>query len=208
MSHYFSKHQRGFTLAELAVSIGIVFVILTVVVFNQSAYTDASALSNLADQIASTVSQAQAYGVAVRELNPGSANFSIAYGLSLSLLDPSYTTSYLFFADRNGNKAYDGTWACATGDANECLEKTAMLRGNYLDSICIIQSSGNEQCNSAKRTDITFLRPSLEAQLTVFNNGGQSYDPGNMRGVRMVLKSPKGLVRSVAVYENGQISVQ
>src|SRR3989344_9205535 len=107
MSHY-SRNNHGFTLMELLVSIAIVSVILTVVVSSQSTYNDEAVLVNLADEISSTVSQAQAYGTGVREFSPASGEFSASFGLTFSLLASGSNKAYLSFADRNGNKVYDG----------------------------------------------------------------------------------------------------
>lgn len=199
---------KGFTLTELIVSLGIVMAILAGVVFNQSTYLDGAALSNLVQELSSTITQAQAYGIAVRELSPGSEDFSASYGITLSILSSGSPTAYLFFADRNGNNFYDGEWACPLGGVSECLEKVNITRGNYIDSVCAIRSVGADQCNNISRIDISFIRPNTEAKLIFFNNSGALYNPPNMIGAKVVIKSPAGLERSVSVYQSGQISVQ
>ena len=213
MLHCFKKERtrseaKGFTIVELLVCLGIVGVLLSVILSNQSKYTEGAALSALADEIGLTLSQAQAYGIAVRELTPGSSDFTASYGLTMSLLGSGSPTSYLFFADRNGNKIYDGTWACPIGGASECREKVSMNRGNYISAICVVRTSGSDQCKIASRVDINFTRPSIEANITLFNPAGQVFDPGNVKGVRIELSSLSGLLRSVTIYETGQISVQ
>ena len=193
----------------MLVVLAIMGVVLTTILLNQSNYTEKAALTNVADNISSTISQAQAYGIAVKERTPGSSDFSSAYGLSLSILDPSYTTSYLFFVDRNANGAYDGDWTCATGGTAECLEKTVMSQGVKLSSICTIPLNGNANCSAPKRVDITYLRPNPKARLAFYNSSGTTYDPGtNVVGARFNFTSQSGLTRSVWVYQSGQISVQ
>jgi len=202
MSHYF-RNNSGFTLIELLVSIGIISTILTVVVLNQSTYTDSAALTNLADEISSTISQAQVYGIAVKEVSTGSNTFNASYGLAFSLLPSDSNKAYVYFADLDANAIYTGSWSCATA---ECLKKIDISRGNFIDKICIVKTSGSDQCNSASRTDISFARPNTEAQIKLFNNGGQPLNEPNLKGVRIELKSPRGLVRSVTVYTTGQVS--
>ena len=199
---------KGFSLVELLVSLGIISVILSVVVSNQNTYTDSAALSNLADDLALSISKAQAYGIAVRELSTGSANFTASYGLSVSLLASGSETAYLFFADRNDNLIYDGDWTCQTGGASECLEKVDISRGNYIDSFCILRTNGADQCGTVERADINFTRPEPDAGLTFFNSGGQVFTLPNTAGVRITLKSPGGLVKDVVIYTTGQVSVQ
>ena len=215
MSHYYFKKNyrgsakagKGFSLVEFLITIGIVFVIMTVVLTNQNTYTDSVALTSLADEIGLTVSQAQAYGIGVKEVLPGSSDFSASFGLSISLLGSGSNKDYIFFADRDSDGVYDGDWTCQTGGTNECLDKAAISRGNYIDSLCAVRSSGGDICNLG-RIEITFVRPSTEAKLLFFNNGGQSYNPGNITGARIVLKSPGGLTRAVLVYNTGQVSIQ
>lgn len=200
--------DKGFTLMEMLVSVSVIGVVLAVIMTNQSAYTDAAGLSALTDDVGASLSEAQAYGIAVRERIPGSADFSSSYGISLSLLTSGDNMAYLTFADRNANEVYDGTWDCATGGSEECLSKTAIFRGNYLDQICAIRSSGGDQCSAPRRLDVSFARPSLTARVKLFNEGGQDYSLPNMIGAKLVFRSPEGLTRSVSIYMNGQVSVQ
>ncbi len=209
MSPFFkmSLKSRGFSLVELLVSIGIMVAILTVVAFGQRGYTEVSSLTNLADDIAVTISQAQAYGVAVKEVGTGTANFSAGYGVSLSLREAEGKYTYIYFADigTDPNGAYDGDLSCA---AAECLEKISIGRGNYIDEFCEIRTQGVDRCTDARRVDISFKRPETGANLLLINSGGQSYATPNLEGVEIKLKSPGGLTKSVIVYLTGQVSVQ
>src|SRR3989344_6074517 len=128
-----SKNNQGFTLVELLFSISIVAVILTVVILNQSTYTDSIALTNLADEISSTISQTQVYGISVKELSVGSNDFNTPYGLSFSQrttpIPSPRNKSYILFADQNGNDKYNGTCSCS----GECLKKVDISRGNFVN---------------------------------------------------------------------------
>lgn len=197
--------KRGFTLAEMLVSMGIVTAILATILFNQKSYTEAASLSNLADAISLTLAEAQAYGIGVKELTPGSNIFSSGYGLSLSLLESNSKYSYIFYSDRNGNIFYDGSWNCA---AEECIEKVPITNNNFVDSFCILRSQGSNHCSNLSRVDVAFYRPDVEAKFRFFNSGGQSFELPNTVGVRITLKSPSGLTKSVIVYNTGQISVE
>ncbi|OHA89248.1 MAG: hypothetical protein A3C70_00165 [Candidatus Zambryskibacteria bacterium RIFCSPHIGHO2_02_FULL_43_14] len=184
-------------------------VILTIIVFNQSTYTDSTALTNLADEISSTISQTQVYGIAVKEFSTD--NFNASYGLSFSILSGSNegsNSAYLYFADRDGDKKYDGDWSCSTGGASECLSRIDITRGNVIEDLCIVRNNGADQCNVAKRVDISFARPSIEAQIKVFNSGGNEISASNDKGIKIKLVSSHGATRSVTVYKTGQVSVQ
>lgn len=202
------KNKRGFGLVELLVSISIMAVILSVVISRQAIYTDAAALTNLADQISLTLVEAQAYGIGVKEFTPGSSDFTIGYGVAFSLLDSGSNTAYLSFADRDVNQIYNGDWSCSTGGASdECLSKVNISRGNHIDSLCIVVSSGTDLCNLG-RIDASFLRPNTEARLALFDTDGANVSPpANAIGVRVILKSPNNTIRTVSIYYTGQISV-
>ncbi len=214
MSHYSKKNLglpanpvAGFTLIELMVSISIIVIILTVVISGQSTYTDKAALAGLADEISLTISQAQIYSIGVKELSTGSLNFSSSYGLTFSLLGGTSgsNTAYIYFADINRDFIYAGDWSCVAG--GECLSKTDIVRGNLIQSICVVPVSGADVCDVG-RADISFVRPNTEAQLRFFNLSGGVYNPISMKGVKIRLVSPKGATRSVSVFTTGQISVQ
>ena len=103
--------KRGFTLIELLVSLAIMAVITTVIMFNQGNYTDAAALRNAADDLGLTFTEAQTYGIAVRERQADSSDFTSAYGVSITLLEQGAQTGYISFFDRNANEYYDSGWA-------------------------------------------------------------------------------------------------
>jgi len=190
------------------VSIGIMAVLITVIIMNQQSYTEAATLRNTADDLGITIAEAQAYGIAVRERAIGSADFGSGYGLSVTLLEAGGQTGYVFFSDRNGNQYYDGSFACATGGSEECLRKVIFPGGAYVESFCILRSSGGDLCNNVSRVDISFRRPDPEARLIFFNSGVSQYNPANISGALIQLKSPTGLTRQVKVYNTGQVSIQ
>jgi len=220
MSHFFKK---GFTLTELLVTISIVTFLLTVVILNQSKYTDGIAVTGLADEIAVTMSQAQAYGAGVKQFVPEtneSNKFNSAYGLMFSLLEPNINRNYMFFADRNANGVYDGDFlwdgvmACPTDSTSECITKSTISRGNTVHQICTISATNVEDCTNSSvstspaRLDVVFRRPSTEANLFLYTVGAAPVNTANIIGARIKLNSPRGSIRSVTVYKTGQISVQ
>ena len=179
---------RGFSITELLVSISIVLTILTIIISNQSTYTDGIALSNLADEISITIAQAQAYGAGVRETAPGSLDFSRAYGLSFA---KSANKTYIYFIDQDGDKIYD---------AGETISQTDISRGNYVDDICAVLPGNVSECGIGQ-VDISFTRPKTEPKL-IFSASWPT-----AIGVKLVLKSPAGDTKSVTVYNTGQITV-
>lgn len=183
--------------------------VLGILFFNQAKYTEAAALAGLVDEIGSRFSEAQAYGIAVKQREAGSSDFSSAYGMSFTLLELGGQYAYMVFSDRNTNDYYDSNLLCIPGGAQECVEKINITRGNYLDSICVVNSNGNTTtCTAVKRADINFRRPAPAARITAFNSSGNAFSPASMAGLKFIFKSPSGLTRSVSVYMNGQFSIQ
>ncbi len=205
----FSKHySRGFTLTEMIVCIAIMGVVVTIIMFNQSKYTEGAALSQLADEMATTINEARVYGNGVKELSTGSGNFAASYGVMFQPNPTGYTPVYFTFSDlapKNGS--YDGPWACPTGGGLECLEAVLITRNNRISDVCGIRQNGTEMCNLG-RVDITFTRPDSSAHFIYWNSGMNTFDPGNFVGAKVVLISPNGLTRSISIYSSGQVSVQ
>ena len=202
------KCSTGFTLIELLVSISIIVTIIAIVLSNQADYTEGTAITSLADDISLTLTQAQIYGVSVREFSPGTSEFDAAYGMSFDITDEGEDDAYIYFADRGvKNGIYDSGWDCLVGGSSECIAKTSILRGNTISELCYEQKSGPEQCNLG-RVDVTFIRPATEANITFFNLNGTELNLPNAVAARIKLSSPSGLGRSVFVYKSGQISVQ
>lgn len=199
--------NSGFTLIELIISLGIISIIISIVLFGQSTYLESTTVTNLVDEVATTVVQAQTYGIAVRELSPGSSNFSASYGISFSILGSGSAYSYLFFADRNNNNIYDGDWNCIQGGLSECLEKKIITRGNLISDVCIIRNDGSENCNESRRADILFRRPNPEPVINIFSTFGTIINDSNRIGVRIKFRSTGGQIRSVSILSSGQVSV-
>ena len=200
---------KGFTLIELLISIGIATLIFGVIVSNQATYSDGVGVSNLADEISLALFQAQAYGIGVKELTPGSSDFSASYGLTFNIHTSGSNKDYLSFADRNDNQIYDGNWTCPIGGTSECLGKINISRGNYISELCRVRNNPNNpyQC-SLGRIDISFVRPNTEARLRYFNQSGNLMDEDpEFIGGRISVRSPGGATRYITIYNIGQISV-
>lgn len=210
MYQHYHNSQEGFTLPEMLVSLGIVAVILTVVLTNQSTYTEGAALSNLADNISLSISEAQVYGVSVKEVAPGSSDFSSAYGMDFRLDSAGGSDSaYIFFADKNLDEVYGSGWDCPADASSECLDKTEITGGNFIDSLCVIHTDDTEDCDLG-RLSITFTRPDTRARFVFFNSSGGVISPSSIKGARIKVKAPppSELAKEVSVYTTGYISTQ
>ncbi len=203
-----SLRRGGFTLPEMLISLSIVAIISSVVLSNQHTYTEGASLSNLAEDISLSISQAQIYGVSVRQTAPDSSDFNSAYGVEFRLSGAGGADdSYVFFVDLDDDREYEDDWSCPVDDSSECLEKTAISNGNTIDSLCVIHTDDSEDCNIG-RLAVTFIRPNTTANLKFFNSSGSQISPSNVKGAKIKLSSLSDLERSVSVYKTGYISVQ
>lgn len=202
----------GFSIIELLVSITIIVIVSGVVLVSHSRFGGSVLLTNLAYDVALSIRQAQVYGLAVREFDPSgpSATFETSYGVWFNKDNP---TTYVLFADYDGDSLYNGTAACTAGDL-ECVTRFTIGRGNTIAQFCGIVSTLPllvQQCSGSgpgtiQYLNIIFDRPNPDAivlsdLLPVPSEGG--YDGG----ARIVLRSPQGLQKTVLVGVTGQISV-
>lgn len=191
---YKLRTNRGFSLIELLVVIGILVVVTSLTLTNNSRFGGSVLLQNLAYDIALSVRQAQVYGISVYSF--GASNYSVGYGMHFDISSP---TTYVLFADVDKNGIYD---------QGELVEATNIGRGYKIKSLCATRGI-NEQCLNTM--DILFKRPEPDAHITARNSNGQSCIENNnqcQESGRITIESPRGDELNVVVEATGQISVQ
>jgi prepilin-type N-terminal cleavage/methylation domain-containing protein len=210
----------GFTLVELLISVSIIGLITAVVVFNQSDFADQIALSNVVNEIELDIRENQIYGVSVKEFQPGSLEFSSAYGSSFNLIASQSgalgPVSYISFIDRiitDGKYNFGASWStCTVGGGSECININSLTRGNTIMDLCVRMSANNDVCRSGgsgpSRIDITFLRPNPNARIAFLDSAGANLSFAGHIGAKVILRSPQGKTQSVVVYTTGQIAIE
>lgn len=197
--------RAGFTLIEMLVVIGIIVIISGIVLSNNSRFGGVVQLQNLAYDIALSIRQAQVYGISVQRFNT-SATFASAYGMHFAASSPN---TYVLFGDVNipFNGVYD-----PGGAIPEIVQSTTIQSGYTIDAIYATPVSGAEI--SVASLDITYRRPDPDAYISrngdqlTFNSKGK-YVSGNLNEqARIVVRSPRGDLKSITISSNGQISVQ
>lgn len=192
--------NTGFSLVELLVSMAIVAVIMSVVLWNYSGFNDSLALNSAGQRLAIAVRQAEVYGLSVKEVGAGSGNFNSAYGIHVSRTQMQ--GDFILFVDKNANNVYDAGNGC--GDPlSECITDFQLGNGITVSNVC-----DANQCppGDARSMDITFLRPNPDAFIKFINPGGPM--PGNSFTGKIILTSPKGKTLTVDIEYTGQISIQ
>ncbi len=179
-------------------SIGIVVLISSIVLFNYSKFNDNIAVSTSAQEMSIAVRQAQVYGITVKESGAGTGNFNYSYGIAF---DPiSYPTSYFIFVDRNGDKKFGGPDGCG-GNASECVEIINLRNGVRITSICDGTSCPPGQ---ARKSTILFTRPNPDPSVYYFDSNGVQVN-GLTFPTKVQLSSPRGNSMTVTIERTGQI---
>lgn len=183
-SYLSSRRSRksGFSLIEMLVVLAIFIIMLGVVLANFPAFRDQTALQLIAQEIATTIRQAQVYGIGTRSAGAGGAFRS--HGLYFDLADKR---TFILYADTNS------TGGRQTDDTE--IEKFAIRGGAEITDLC------NESTCGLQILDILFTRFYPEA-----NFPGLSPAPSY---VKIVLKSTRTNDQKwVEVWNTGQISVK
>jgi prepilin-type N-terminal cleavage/methylation domain-containing protein len=189
---------RGFSLLELLVVMAIFSVISLIVLANHSRFNSSVLLGSLAYDMALSVREAQVYGLSVRGQDVGSnsfTNFNVGYGIHFS-----GSSSYIFFADKNGNKKYDNS-------TTDSIIKTYTLNSQHsISEFCGITSTGGTQCSTGRggttitSLDVVFFRPDPDANMN--SNQASNYSRAEIH-----VLSTGGETRTINIASTGQISV-
>lgn len=174
--------ERGFTLMEMVVTVGIFALISTIIIVRNAQFDNETLLQNLAYDIALSVRQAQQFGVNVRA---SEGVFSGSYGMHFT----AESSTYVMFTDIDEDGAYD--------EPKELLETYTLGRGATIGAICDIQVKQDDCAH--KQIDIVFRRPDPDA---IINNGEISH-------ATLELVSGRGDgSRIISIESTGQISIK
>jgi prepilin-type N-terminal cleavage/methylation domain-containing protein len=207
-----ARQSRGFSLIEMMIVVALFTIITAFALMNHSRFGENILTTNLAYDIALSLREAQSYGLSVRQNPLGGGAFDIGYGIHF-LSD----TSFVFFADRNGNKKYDGTsldGKCIVDSNSECLKFYRLQGGNTVAFFCgVLAQFGALECRNFLNDDktisfidITFKRPEPDA---FFRTGLNPSNEERYRGASIVIVSPRQRIsKTVEVYKTGQISIK
>lgn len=140
------KRHDGFTLVELLVSIGIIALISAIVLFNHQDFSDVVELSNVTEDVALNIRQAQVDGLAVKQFSRSQDPFGPGRGIHINVNE----TRYVYFADlgpddlpgdEHPNKIYDGELGCGH---DECIERFSLRDGFSFAGMCGVDYDGSD----------------------------------------------------------------
>lgn len=197
----FKQKNKGFTLVEMLISVGIFTVMSAIILANYPEFRSRSALDNLTAQVAIVFREAQVYGISVRE--EGDADFDVGYGVHVDI-DSSKTgdKELVIFADRNKDKMFNpGT----DKDSDSILETFKLTGGESITQLCAPSCVGGT-IRPQEQPSVTavFVRPNPDAYFSVKGALDESLSSISLK----ISNRSESYSRYVEVYTTGQISVR
>jgi len=204
--------EKGFTLTEMLVVMGIVTVLMAVVVFNYQSVNHKSILKNVAYDVALSIREIQSLGLGAKKYvnTDSTSSFTTPFGAQFNQGD----NSYMIFADEFDNDVVENF--CGTDDVTssicdctssvgECIsEVSSSYKGIALYDACMIDGSTTNCINTgtgqASFISVVFKRPNPDAKL--YN--GTTY--GDTINIIFRSKDDNG-AQAISITKTGQVSV-
>jgi hypothetical protein len=200
----------------MLVTLTIMMVVTSVLLFKQSSFDSSTVLRSLAYSVALSVRQAQVYGTSVVGTTTASCTggyssngtcYASAYGLNFTW-GSSNPTSYTLFADLS-----PGTYTPSV-IASEVTKTFTLNNGYQITNFCV---SGVNAGSAVKRCapaaissiDILFKRPNPDAQLMAFDSGGAPIagDAYSSACIQIQSINDANNTKSITVSTTGEVTV-
>jgi len=184
------KKNKGFTLVELMVTIGIFVLMTGLLLAKYTNFNQGIILTNLAYDVALSIRSAQSYGLNVKSAPTESINFSDEFKSAYGVNFTKDTSSFYSFVDKDRNGELHG--------ADTIISTTNIKRGSKVSDLCVSNSESN--CDTVTSLDISFERPNPVAKIY---SGGDKYNYA-----KITLSSSDGSKKTVIIRSTGQIAVE
>lgn len=228
--------NSGFSLVEMAVVLSIVILMISAMLLSSSRFGSDLLLSNLSYDIASTIREAQSYGLSTKNwaknLNSSSPNQGFDRGYGIRFGKDNSNKFAMFFETNDSNGV--NNWHCgATGDSNSSpsniagCEISSEFMKDYIISgsrsaiskICATYVDGSKDCynfstpsapGQISYLDIIFRRSGPEGlpQPDAYISTDLAVYPNAYQSAEITLSSNTGFTKVVSVNQIGQISVK
>lgn len=191
----------GFTVLEIIIVMGIMLTVTSLVLANYPGFNETLGVRRAAEEIASSVRQAQAYGLGVREFGAGSGKFP-GYGLYFQRVDVlgAPSNSYIFFADANGDLQYNAP--------NEKIEEIFIQGSARIEDLCVNQKQLPAGPCGIASLDIVYLRPQPNVSLRSSIGGSCGLSSQTYCDVEIKIKGSRGTEKTIVLWLGGQASIE
>jgi prepilin-type N-terminal cleavage/methylation domain-containing protein len=206
-------YNRGFSLLEMTVVIGIAAIMTAIVLWNLPSIKGGISIDLVAQEFAIYLRGAQVYSRATKVgIGGATADYS-SYGLHVSKTDtvsagvPSAPGKFFLWADADNSIKFgtDFDWSQLNFDpARDSVQESYDLPAGFrVTGIKICQHGGWIE---PADVDVVFIKPDPEAFITCSESACRS--AGGVLFAQVFLTSPnKVQTRAVEIYNNGQIAV-
>ncbi len=197
------EYNRGMTYVELIVVMSIFAVMSSVVIFNYGAFQGRVDVTNLANDIALKVVEAQRTAlsgklppVAQQALITSPLTWKPSYGIYLAM---SSKQNIFYFSDVNSDKIFEDP-SCV--GVSECLDKITITRGDSISGLNVFYQ-GDPAPHALSDVTLVFTRPNSGPSIT-------SSTPlsGIIYYVQINITSPQNLKSSINVYASGRVDIK
>lgn len=179
--------NKGFTLLELLVVLGIFIIVTSIALANYPLFKDGIALKKTAQQIAIAVHEAEVYALGVKSFNSQFSGYGVHFERN--------NGSFVLFSDINNDGVYNV--------GVEEVKIYAIQTNDKIQDLCGNQNTGDpadDICGLAS-VDAIFLRPNPFVTLNGAGNPGLS-------DIEIYLQSPKGKIKKIIIFASGQIAIE
>jgi len=187
-------NQKGFSLIELMVSVGILTLINIMIFASYPEFSQKMALKRTSEEIALIVRQAQVYALGIKK----SVSVEDYYSDSGVHFDKNDSKSLILFTDSGSipNKIYDD---------GELFQEFKIDTGDYVSNLQTCNSSS--ACSSVNTLDIVYPRASSIASISADEDVCDSCSYA-----KVTIQSPRGdeekNKKYINIWISGQISVE
>ena len=199
--------NKGFTLVELMVSVGIFVLMTGLLLFKYGTFNQGILITNLAYDTALTIRSAQSFALNVQNTGLGvdttsqSAQFSNAYGVHFDNSTAANAGKFILFVNsdiNNGSNVYTASGANASG----VVSTYTMKGGSKVTNICVLTNLANcGGSGTVTSVDIIFRRPNPDAVIAV--NGAVT----PLSNAQLTLTASDGSTKKIIVRFTGQIQI-
>ena len=187
--------QRGFSLVELLITIGIVIMVTGAVLVRHTSFNSSTLLKSQAFELSLDIRTAQQYSISARA---DRTDTRAAYGV---YFDAQIPGQYQLFLDADDDSMYD--------PGEEVGLANALDSRFFIKEICH-QNATARQCSDRRKGSVAFKRPNFDAIIRTSWADGSNYGVSNRTWIDVVIASVDDIntTRTVTVYQTGQIGVQ
>lgn len=187
----------GFTLIELTVTVSIFLIVSTIILANYPAFSQRLALNRTAQEIALSFRKAQTFALAVR----GFESQFKGYGVWFSR---EKDDSFVFFTDfspedQQFTHGPIGENFCEAN--NECVDEFLIQTSARIMDLCKNKGIEGWTCG-LDSVEVVYTRPDPIITLRADSL------TGDVSNIGVVIRSPRGVERTIVVWSTGQVTIE